>query len=194
MTSPSEKSVVVAALVADLNDPLRLGRVRVKYPHLGMELSDWARLVTPAGAKRGVFWRPEVGDEVIVAFEQNNPRRACILGGVWSTADRPPGDDSEPAANNLRFATSRSGHLFRFDDTPGSEKIEILDKTGNHKIVIDSAHHKIQVTCDSGDVEISAKSGAVKIDAMTVEVKSSANMTLEASGTLTIKGAMVNIN
>ena len=60
--------------------------------------------------------------------------------------------------------------------------------------MFDIAGEKIQVTCDTGDIEVAASQGTVKVDAMTVNVKASGNMTLEATGTMTIKGATVNIN
>lgn len=197
-------------IVSDLNDPERLGRVRVTYPTLDDQKSNWARLATlMAGPNRGAFFVPEVEDEVLVAFEEGDPRRPYILGALWSKVDSPPPADGEIQQNNWRFFKSRSGHIIKFDDTSGAETIEILDKDNAHKIIIDSANSKIQVICDSGDIEVSAKSGTVKIDAQniemqatqkfsiqaaTVEIKSSGTMNVEASGATTLKGSVVNIN
>jgi len=186
---------IVIGLVTDLADPDRLGRVRVKFPYLGDQVSDWARLVTPmAGADRGMFFRPEVDDEVLVAFELGDVRRPYILGSLWSATDTPPPDDGQAEQNNWRFIKSRNGHIVKLDDTQGQEKIEIIGSDGQRQIVFDIAGQKIQVTCDTGDIEVSASAGTVKVDAMTVEIKASANMTLQATGTMTIKGATVNIN
>jgi uncharacterized protein involved in type VI secretion and phage assembly len=186
---------IVIGEVSNLEDPENLGRVKVKFPHLDDQESDWAKLSTlMAGPERGVFFRPEVGDEVLVALEHGDYRRAYVLGGLWSQTDKPPADDGDAQKNNWRFIKSRSGHIIKLDDTQGSELIEITDKSGNHQIIIDTANQKIQVICNAGDVEISAGSGAVKVEATTVEIKASGNMNLEASGTMTIKGATVNIN
>ncbi len=186
---------IIIGLVSDLNDPEGLGRVKVKFPTLNDEESDWARLAMPmAGSDRGTFFRPEVKDEVLVAFEHGDARRPYVVGSLWSKTDKPPKDDGNATQNNWRFIQSRSGHIIKLDDTQGQEKIEIIDKDGAHKIVIDSANKKIQVICDTGDVEVKAGAGTVKIEALTVEIKATANMTLEASGTMTIKGATVNIN
>jgi len=186
---------IVIGVVTDLDDPDRIGRVRVTFPHLGGEPSDWARIATPmAGKDRGAFFRPEKDDEVLVAFEHGEPRRPYVIGALWSKVDTPPPDDADPVKNNWRFLKSRSGHVIKFDDTKGSEKIEIVDKDEKRKVVIDSANKKIQVICEQGDVEVQAKAGSVKVEAMTVEIKSSKNMTLEATGTMTTKGATVNIN
>jgi uncharacterized protein involved in type VI secretion and phage assembly len=186
---------IVIGTVVDLDDPERIGRIKVQYPHLGDEQSDWARLVVPmAGNDRGCFFRPEKGDEVLVAFEHGEARRPHIVGSLWSTVDKPPEDDGQPVENNWRFIKSRSGHVIKLDDTRGKERIELIDKDGQRKVIIDSANRKIQVICEQGDVEVTAKAGSVKIEAMTVEVKASASMTLEAAGTMTIKGATVSIN
>jgi uncharacterized protein involved in type VI secretion and phage assembly len=203
-------SVIVIGIVADLNDPERLGRVRVTYPYLDDRMSDWARLVTPmAGGGRGIFFRPEKGDEVLMGFEHGDPRRPYVLGALWSKVDKPPLKSDEPTKNNLREIRSRSGHVVRFDDTAGKERIELIDKDGARKVIIDSASRKIQVVCDSGDVEVSAgagsvkvnattveivASGSVKIEGSTVEVKAKAGLTLDGGATTTLKGGMVNIN
>lgn len=186
---------ITIGIVSDLEDPEQLGRVKLTYPQLDDQESQWARLSTPmAGPDRGVFFRPEVEDEVLVAFEQGDVRRPYILGSLWSTEDQPPADDGNAADNNWRFIKSRSGHIIKLNDTDGSETIEIIDKSESHKIIIDTANQKIQIICDSGDIEVSASSGKVKIDASEVEVTSSGSMKLEASGEMTIKGATVNIN
>jgi phage baseplate assembly protein V len=190
-----QDNAIVVGIVADLDDPERLGRVRVTYPNNDDQLSNWARIATPmAGHNRGFRFTPEVGDEVLVAHEQGDKRRPYVLGGLWSTADPPPPDDGDPAANNCRFIRSRSGHLVKLDDTARAEKIEIVDQSGQLHVVIDSAAKKIEVTADTGDIDVRAPVGTVTIEATTVKIKASATMDLEAGGALTINGSVVNIN
>ncbi len=194
MASARENGIVTG-IVIDLEDPQNLGRIQVSFPHLSDQPSDWARLVAPmAGKDRGVFFRPEIGDEVLVAFEHGDPRRPYILGSVWSTEDTPPPDDGNAKQNNWRFMKSRSGHIIRLNDTSGGEKIEIIDKDSARRIVIDSSGSKIQVSCDQGDIEVTANSGTVTVQAMTVKITASSDMTLQAGGSITIQGATVNIN
>ncbi len=186
---------IVIGIVEDLDDQEALGRVRVRYPHLNDEKSDWARVATPMGGKsRGLFLRPEKEDEVLVAFEHGDPRRPYIVGALWSKDDPPPADDGKRVDNNWRFFYSRSGHVLKFDDTSGKERIEIVGKGGDHKIVIDVSGKKIEITCSSGDVTVSAPQGKVAIDANTIEVKAKSAMSLEAGTTMTIKGQLVQIN
>ena len=186
---------VVIGVVADLDDPERLGRVRVKLPHLADQVSDWSRQATPMGGReRGLFFRPEIGDEVLVACEQGDPRRTIVVGALWSKVDPPPPDDGNTTDNNWRFFRSRSGHLLKFDDTSGSERIEIVGSGGDHKLVIDVSGRKIEISCSSGDVSISAPTGKVEIEASQVAIKAQASLSIEAGGALTVKGATVAIN
>lgn len=186
---------IVIGLVIDLKDEENIGRVKVKYPHWEDQPSDWARIAAPmAGNGRGTFFRPEVGDEVLVAFEHGEPRRPYIIGALWSKADPPPQDDGDAEKNNWRFIKSRSGHIILLDDTQGKEKIVFVDKDNLRKVIIDSANSKIEVICDQGNVEVKASAGDVKVEAINVSIKATAELKLEATGNVTIKGAMVNIN
>jgi uncharacterized protein involved in type VI secretion and phage assembly len=194
---------VVVGLVIDNQDPQGLGRVRVKLPGASDdEIGYWARLaVLMGGAQRGTFFLPEVGDEVLVAFEAGDPTRPYVLGALWNGQDRPP-DTNADGANNLRFIKSRSGHLIRLDDTDGSEKVEIIDKSGNNSVTIDTASNTITIT-SGADLNIEAAQGTIKLSAQKIEISSSADTKLEARGgltldgspgTTTIKGTTVNIN
>ena len=73
---------VVVGLVTNNQDPDKLGRVKVRFPWLGdSDESAWARLATPmAGKDRGLYFLPEVDDEVLVVFEHGDLRFPYILG------------------------------------------------------------------------------------------------------------------
>lgn len=193
--SENANNGVIIGLVKSLKDPDKLGRVKVEYPVHDNNSSDWARLLSPmAGAERGLFFCPEVGDEVLVVFEHGDPRRPYIIGSLWSSKDKPPPNDGNQTENNWRFIKSRSGHIIKLDDTKSKEKIEIIDKDAKHKVIIDSANNKIQVISDNCHVEVNAGTGTVAIQATTVEIKSSGDMTLQAGGSMKIKGSTVDIN
>jgi uncharacterized protein involved in type VI secretion and phage assembly len=186
---------ILIGIVTDLEDPDGLGRVRVRFPYLGDQESYWAKISSPmAGNNRGFFFRPEVDDEVLVAFEMGDPRRSYVLGALWSKVDPPPPDDGKASENNWRFIQSRSGHVLKFDDTKGAERVEIIDKDKRHRIVVDTSGDVIQIICDSGNVEIKAPAGKLSIEAIDIELKASGNMKLEATGEMKISGSVVNIN
>jgi len=186
---------VLIGTVSDLQDPEKIGRVRVKLPQYAEQQSDWARIVTPmAGKDRGFFFQPEVGDEVLVVFENGDPRRAYVLGALWSKVDTPPPRDGNDPQNNIRLIKSRSGHKVTLDDTSGSEKIVITDKSGANTLTWDAANNKITIESGKGDMDITAPTGTLSISAKTIEIKASADMTVQASTQLTVKGATVSIN
>ncbi|VVB91598.1 Uncharacterised protein [uncultured archaeon] len=198
----SKMNGVVVGIVTDNKDPDGLGRIKVKIPRIsGEEESNWARVISfMAGKERGAFYLPEVDDEVLLAFEYGDINIPYVIGSLWNGKDKPPitNDDGK---NNFRIIKSRSGHIIRLDDTDGKEKIEIIDKTEKNMIVIDSKDNKISLTSEK-DIEISAPNGKVTINAKDIEATSSASakieasssMDLKASGTMTVKGATVNIN
>jgi phage baseplate assembly protein V len=193
---------VAVGLVIDNQDPQGLGRVRIKFPALSDdEIGHWARVaVLMAGADRGTFFLPEIGDEVLVAFEGGDIARPYVLGGLWNGQDKPP-ETNANGQNNLRLVKSRSGHLIRLDDTAGAEKIEIVDGSGGNSITVDVASNTITIS-SAADVTIEAPQGTLTLSAQTIEISSSANtevsaqgnLNLEASGNTTLKGAMVSIN
>ena len=186
---------IVVGIVSNLDDQEGLGRVKVTYPHLENQESDWARLATPmAGAGQGLFLKPDIGHEVLVVFEHGDPRRPYILGSLWSKEDPPPPNDGKPTENNWRFLHSRSGHIILVDDTPGSERIKLIDKDGKRQVVIDSANGKIEVSSEGGVVDVVATGGTVNLTADTINVKAKGNMTLEAGRTMTLVGKKIDIN
>jgi uncharacterized protein involved in type VI secretion and phage assembly len=194
---------VVIGIVTNIQDPDNLGRVRVKFPWLSDDdESEWARVTTlMAGKERGSVFLPEVDDEVLVAFEHGDMRRPFVIGALWNGVDVPPPEFINDGKNNIRMLKSRSGHIVKLDDTDGSERIEIIDKTGKNSIVIDSKDNTVTITTDK-DLVLKAAQGKFSVDAQEIEMKSSAalkieagsEMKLKAAATLTVKGATINLN
>lgn len=199
---------VALGLVTNNKDPQGMGRVKVRFPwRENRQESHWARLATlMAGNDRGTVFLPEVGDEVLVAFDRDDIRHPYVLGGLWNGQDAPPETNAD-GKNNVRKIRSRSGHeivfndddqgkqekveirtkaghLVLLDDSAGAEKIEIKDKTGSNSMVIDSAQNSIKLE--------SALS--LEIKAQTIAIEAGATLKLKAGATLMIEGALVKIN
>lgn len=191
---------VAIAVVTQNKDDEKQCRVKVRYPwHERPRSSYWARLAMPmAGDGRGFVMIPEVGDEVLVAFEREDLRFPCVIGALWGK-DKPP-VANEDGKNDKRMLRSRKRHYLVFDDgdngvvelahekgrlvTFDDRGIRIQDEKGN-KITIDSA---------SGAMTIEAK-GALTIKGRTVSIEAESTMNIKAPrGTLTIRGQAVNIN
>lgn len=135
------------AFVTNLVDSDNLGRIEVSLPWLGTDgdrdVRAWATLCSPyADGNQGLEILPEVGSQVLVAFEAGNLRRPYIIGAAWNGQESLP--SAPDSANNLRLWQSRSGSRLEFDDsTP--PKVSITMQSG-HKVVLDDAAEQITVT------------------------------------------------
>ncbi|MEU4560123.1 phage baseplate assembly protein V [Actinoplanes sp. NPDC023936] len=187
---------VVLGIVKDLKDPQNLGRVRAVLPQHGNQLSEWAPIVSAgAGNARGSYFRPEIDDQVMIVFERGDLRRPYVLGGVWCVPGPPPEKSGVNEVNDVRQIITRSGHVLRFDDKAGAERIELITAGGKQKVVLDKA--------GGGRIEVTATAGTVVVDAAgDVTVSSKANLTvtatgdisITASGALKLRGKTVDIN
>src|SRR4029078_2129124 len=100
---------IVAAKVASIDQD---GSYRLEYLSMGDGASSSpARCMMPmAGDKRGMHFLPEVGDEVVVAFENRDPCLPIILGAVWNSDSKIPTQADASPTNNTRTIVSRKGH------------------------------------------------------------------------------------
>nr|DAR47812.1 MAG TPA: hypothetical protein [Bacteriophage sp.] len=161
----------IAEVVAN-DDPKKQGRVQVRFfwqRHLG-EQTFWLRVQTPdAGvltdnsSNRGFQFIPEVGDQVMVSFEQGNPHRPYVSGSMYH------GKNTKEVSNNIRSIATKSGSTIVFDDTESAEKITIKDKKGNI------------ITFDSKDKSLSLQSPeTINISAKNVKINAQENVEITA--------------
>lgn len=146
-------------IVTDVKDPERLGRVRLRFPWLDDELkSDWISVASAfAGKDRGVYWMPEVDDEMVVGFLHGDFDRAVVLGAMWNPPN--PGPSPDPRQRMLR---SKNGHTIRFVDST---------ETAGDKgaLIIQDAHDSL-ISMSNGVVTISVK-GTLVLEANAVMIR-----------------------
>ncbi|TCK43721.1 hypothetical protein B0G84_2063 [Paraburkholderia sp. BL8N3] len=193
---------VVIGIVTNNHDPQDMHRVKVRFPWLAdSDESNWARVAsTMAGNGRGAYFLPEVDDEVLVAFEHGSVEHPYVIGSLWNGRDTPPESNAD-GNNDNRTLKSHSGHVVRLCDRDGQEKIEIIDKTGNNRIVISAAGNTIAIEAQ-GDIAIRSQTGKLTIDAVGVEINSKADVKVQAATTvdvsasaqMSLKAAMINLN
>jgi len=205
-------------------DPKGELRVRVRLPHMGGGRAElWARLLAPdAGAKRGFVFRPEVGDEVVLGFLNDDPRQPLILGALFGGKNKPPKPAQSPDKNNnLRAIVSRAGTRIVFDDEAPALRLETTasgNADGSYKnrisinekektITIEDQHKNKILLNDQGillsaekDLTLTAK-GEVKIKGeRAVQVEGNKTtlkaQQLEAKGDskVSVKGAQVEVS
>lgn len=193
---------VVVGVVTNNQDPESMHRVKVRFPWLSNDVeSNWARVAAPmAGKGRGAYFLPEVNDEVLVAFEHGQVDHPFVVGSLWNGKDNAPESNAD-GENNNRTIKSRSGHVLRLNDKSGNETIEVIDKSGKNKIIIDTAKNSITIEAQS-DITIKSATGKLTMLANGIEMKSqmgvsieaAQNMDLKASAIVTVKGAMIRLN
>ena len=151
------------------------------YLHIGEgEASARARVMMPmAGDKRGTYFLPLPGDEVVVAFEKGDTCFPIILGAVWNQNNSPPDQAQVSTDNNVRTIVSRSGHELTFDDSVGSEKVTIKTQ-GGHSIVMDDGM--------PGRVTISTRTGiSIELD------NGGLDLNIQAPNSINFQAAQINL-
>lgn len=174
----------VPALVSDNNDPEGLGRVRLILPWLsGDFVTDWARtLQLGAGDQRGTLFVPEVGDEVLAAFQAGDLRAPFVLGGLYNGLDRPrPGEtgliDQGTGAVNRRAIVSRTGH-----------RIELLEAAnGPRGVSVVTGDNALRLELDEQSTKVVVHSDG------SVVVEAAQSVLIESGGSLDLRGREVTI-
>ncbi|MEO1450867.1 MAG: phage baseplate assembly protein V, partial [Bacteroidota bacterium] len=199
-------------------DPDGEFRIKVDLPTItGAEDGVWARMVHLYASKEiGTFFLPEVGDEVIVGFLNNDPTYPVIMGMVYSKEHKAPFTPDEP--NTFKGIVTKSEMKLTFEDekkwvkleTPGGNSllisddeqlIKLEDQHGN-KIVMDSNGITMETPKDfvvkatgkitkeaTGEVSIKSSGGDVKAEGLNVKLKASIGFAAEGSATAELKAS-----
>ncbi|WP_339887628.1 type VI secretion system tip protein VgrG [uncultured Flavobacterium sp.] len=127
------------AVVTDNNDPAGLGRVQVKFAWQE-DNTPWIRMTNPhAGSGKGMYFIPEIGEEVLVAFEAGNAEKPFVLGTMYNGSES---SSYATTGNDIKIIQTRSGHIIKFTE---DESIIITDKSGN-EIHFDTVGSNINIT------------------------------------------------
>jgi phage protein D/phage baseplate assembly protein gpV len=194
---------VVVGVVTNSDDPNNMGRVKLKFPWLSDDAeSNWSRIASVgAGPGCGFFVVPQVGDEVLVAFEHGDFNYPVILGGLWNGQDKPPEDGTGAGSGEkplVRVIQSPNGHkIIMYDDA--EKKIEIITTDGrsitlsdkDRKIIVKTSN--VDMTIDDSDLKIKGVNISIEADAQ-IKIKASAGIDIESSAVTNIKGSVINLN
>lgn len=164
---------VYPAIVTDIVDPESLGRVQVRFPWLGedgdREVRAWATLCSAyADDEQGLLVLPEVGSQVVVAFEAGNLRRPYVIGATWNGQEALPSPPER--ANDIRLFRSRRDSRLEFDDALGAATVRLVMASG-HEVTLDDAAQVVTIRHAAGCT--------VRLTATDVEIQ--ANVTLRVS-------------
>lgn len=212
---PGINGLHTAIVKALEGDPDGEGRILLQIP--SVDTGDdgvWARVCTlDAGSDRGTCFLPELEDEVLVGFLDDDPRYPVVLGGLHSSAKAAPLEPKDDNHEKGLFTRSGMRILFNDDkktlviDTPGGHLVS-LDEDAGEVTIKDKNDNKIVLSQDGITIE-SAKdlvmkaSGSIKLESSTgfeakagtqFKAEGSAGMEISSSANTVIKGTMVQIN
>ena len=156
------------AIVKDNNDPQGMGRVRVQFFwQKGEQLSPWIRMIQPyAGNGKGFYFIPEIGEEVMVDFENGNAERPFVLGAHYNGAAK---SGYKPTTKAIH---TQSGTKILLNDAEGSVRIE--DASGN-----------IYQMDGNGTIEVKAPKNIIFTAGEDLKFSAGRNMTTNVANNLT---------
>ncbi|MCB5164596.1 VgrG-related protein [Streptomyces bambusae] len=179
---------LMCGIVTNVADPTGRNRIKVRLDLLSPDYeTDWVRVVQPGGNRGAVIFVPEVGDEVLVAFEWDDVNRPVVLGGMRNGAStltlggaavERKGDRGDVMRRGL---VSSSGSRLAFVEVPPNRSplreqsaIVLATAQGDLGLTIDQTTGQVLLTCKpqtgktrgKGDLTISTDgTGAITIDA-----------------------------
>ena len=199
---------IAAGVVVNNLDLIGEGRVQVRVPSMP-GFSVWARLTAIGGASsRGFLWVPSRDDEVLVAFAKNDERDAYVLGGLWSTVNRPPVPTGVQAIVKRTLKTGQSsslGHEIELDDalqsititsstqqkvTIDPLKIELTNGAGTLTVKLDNASQSISIQAAA---KLELKAPQISIEGLQVELKGT-TISVQAAGPCNVTGLPIKLN
>ncbi|HTE52271.1 MAG TPA: phage baseplate assembly protein V [Kofleriaceae bacterium] len=205
--SPASRKVygVVVATVVNNLDSTMEGRVQIHLPW-APGLDPWARVASPmAGLAHGAYFMPQIGQEVLVAFEGGDAGAPYVIGALWNTVDRPP-ILAPTEAVTRRVMRTPLGHQIDFDD---ATQTLTITSTTQQTITLDPARIElsaglgvasVQVTT-AGTVTITA-SASIELNAPSITINGATAVTIQGGTSATlnggalcaVQGALVKIN
>ncbi len=121
---PSGSAAVTIADVTNLDDPDGLGRVQVSMPAFGDSETSWMGVIVPgAGKNKGLIALPDIGDQVLVVFPEEDPAQGIILGGLFGTNGMPDTGIEGNAVERYTFVTP-GGQKIQLDDAKDQIRVE----------------------------------------------------------------------
>ncbi|HVS95064.1 MAG TPA: type VI secretion system tip protein VgrG [Puia sp.] len=173
------------------NDPDGEDRILVKVPTIDNAARGiWTRVASlDAGKDRGAFFRPEIDDEVIVGFINDDPRHAVMLGMLNSSAK--PAPIAAQDINDKKGFTTRSKMHISIDD--GTKTITIDTPAGN-SITLDESGQKIELSDQNGNTITMDPTGISLQSPMEIQINAGTDLTLSAGASLSIGGVSISAN
>lgn len=185
------RGLQIGKVVGLEGDPNGQDRILVKIPTIDNDAQGiWTRIASlDAGNERGAFFMPEIEDEVIVGFINQDPRDAVVLGMLHSSVNPAPITASDD--NHEKGFTTRSKmHIHFNDDT----KTMTFDTPENNMITLDEGNQKIEIRDQNDNYVLMESSGITVESPQKITIKAGTNIEMEAAAEFSVNAATVSIN
>ncbi|MGZ8543792.1 MAG: type VI secretion system tip protein VgrG [Flavisolibacter sp.] len=172
------------------SDPDGEERIQVRITTLDNNANGtWSRVAClDAGDNRGSFFRPEIGDEVIVGFINDDPNDAVVLGMLNSSAKKAPLTASDD--NHEKGIFTRSKMRIHFND---QTKTITIDTPAGNSIKLDESGKTIEIK-DQNSNKFSMDTTGIKLSSpKNIDIEAGANLTVKAGASLSIGGASLGV-
>jgi len=167
------------------NDPAGEQRIQVRMPLINNgdkkeNAGIWARVATlDAGSNRGSFFLPELQDEVVVGFFNNDPNQAIILGMLHSSAN--PAPLTAQDTNHEKGYVSRAQMKMIFND---DKKTFTIETPAGNSLLLSEADQAIAIADQHGNKITMNEEG--------IQLESIKNILLKANQEVKLEGLQVN--
>jgi|694.fasta_scaffold20996_1 Rhs element Vgr protein len=155
-------------------DPQSEFRLSVTIPGMTGSETLWARMASIyASNAAGFYFLPEIGDEVILGFIDDDPSHPVILGSLYSS--KHAAAYANEAKNNTKAITTRSKMEINFDE---EKKIIKISTPGGNSIILDDDEKGITIKDQN--------SNTLKLNSSGIEMESPKNIVIKATGDITL--------
>ncbi|MBD78260.1 MAG: hypothetical protein CL840_05005 [Crocinitomicaceae bacterium] len=198
---PSVAGLQIGVVTKVDSDPDKKFRIQVSVPAWGKDSDPvWARISTfYAGNGIGAFFMPEVNDEVILAFVNDDPTDIVIMGCLYSSKSFPPPVPQIDEKNTIKTLVTQSKLQLKFDDdkkiitvlTPGENTMVISDEDKNITVQTSGGNKMVLSDNDKGITLTDQNGNQIQMNDSGIVVESKSDLTLKAAQGVKIQGATI---
>lgn len=180
------------AVVMDNKDPEQMGRVRVQFSWQELQdpdlMTPWIRIAQAYGGdSKGCYIIPEIGEEVMVGFENGNAEKPYVIGTLYHGEQRPEGNWYSDS-NDIKAFRTRNGHTVEVHDVGEGGYIRIYDHNQENYILTYSTDEKLIKLESKGNIELYADNDIIMKagNDMKIEVGHDYEGTIDNDQTVTV--------
>jgi phage baseplate assembly protein gpV len=184
---------VTVGKVINVLDPMTLGRVQVQLPFIdSLDLSPWARVAVPmAGLLHGTYFIPNIGDEVLVAFEQGDINAPYVIGSLWNAMAPPPLPSPIPQIRSMRTPI---GNQIVFTEAPPTVTLQSGPTTPVPAPAPPTPAGPPTIIMSPTGVQILFGTNIINMTPDGITITGTPNLNLTAAGSINITAPNVSIN